>query len=195
MKYILPVIIVIVAILVMIGWFSDISVLKSLHPDWVTMKFTTAASFLLLGLSLGIIDIDKKWSGTGISMLSLLSILLVTIAIVVAFINPSHNFATIGSQDTTIYSIGNNIPSIGTLAAFVFAAFSALAYGVFRSALTAKMLGIVVIIISSIAILGYVYKDPSLYYYSEGVSTAMALHTAILFLIAGIFLSSRKSID
>jgi len=39
-------------VLVMAGWVFDIQILKSILPTWVTMKFATALSFLLSGLTL-----------------------------------------------------------------------------------------------------------------------------------------------
>ena len=38
--------------IVLIGWLFDIPVLKSLHPDLVSMKANTALAFLLAGMSL-----------------------------------------------------------------------------------------------------------------------------------------------
>jgi hypothetical protein len=42
-------IIFLAGIIVVIGWLLDIEVLKSILPYWVTMKFTTAISFILSG--------------------------------------------------------------------------------------------------------------------------------------------------
>ncbi len=38
--------------LVMIGWIFDISILKSILPVWISMKFSTAVCFLLSGITL-----------------------------------------------------------------------------------------------------------------------------------------------
>ncbi|MFA6378419.1 MAG: hypothetical protein WCX16_01375, partial [Candidatus Omnitrophota bacterium] len=39
-------------IAVMVGWFLDIGMLKSILPFWVTMKFSAAVSFLFSGVIL-----------------------------------------------------------------------------------------------------------------------------------------------
>ena len=39
-------------LVVMFGWFLDIPILTSILPQWVTMKFNTALSFFLGGLTL-----------------------------------------------------------------------------------------------------------------------------------------------
>ena len=44
--------IILISCLVMIGWFYDISVLKSVIPGLISMKFNTAICFLLIGLCL-----------------------------------------------------------------------------------------------------------------------------------------------
>ena len=42
--------VIIIGLVVMIGWFIDDDALKRLNPNWVTMKFSTATSFLASGL-------------------------------------------------------------------------------------------------------------------------------------------------
>ena len=41
---------------VLAAWFFDLPVLKSLDPDWATMKPNTALSFLLAGLALWLLS-------------------------------------------------------------------------------------------------------------------------------------------
>lgn len=38
--------------LVLVGWTLDVAALKSLRPDWVSMKPNTAVAFILTGLGL-----------------------------------------------------------------------------------------------------------------------------------------------
>ena len=45
--------------LVLLGWALDWPLVKSLHPDWVTMKANTAFAFLLAGASLRILGADQ----------------------------------------------------------------------------------------------------------------------------------------
>jgi nitric oxide reductase large subunit len=48
------------------------------------------------------------------------------------------------------------------------------------------VIGCIVTLIGIIAVGGYIINMPLLYYLVKGFSTAMALHTAILFVILGI---------
>ena len=49
---ILAIIVIAGGILVTIGWVFNIDVLKSVSPAWVTMKFSTAISFICSGVTL-----------------------------------------------------------------------------------------------------------------------------------------------
>ena len=49
-----------------------------------------------------------------------------------------------------------------------------------------KIIGVIVGLIGGIAVLGYIINAPNLYYYIEGVNSAIACHTAALFIVLGI---------
>ena len=68
-----------VAMLVMIGWFFDIGFFKSVSPSWVTMKFQTAAAFLLSAIILYFIseDFEGRTTMAGI-VLPLASFIIAT---------------------------------------------------------------------------------------------------------------------
>jgi hypothetical protein len=88
--------------------------------------------------------------------------------------------------DKGLYSIMPGVPSLGTL----------LAYGAFVGWLawfdqntgTAKYIGVSLILCGLVAIMGYALNQPVLYFYSK-YSTAMALPTAVLFMMLGVHLT------
>ncbi len=49
-----------------------------------------------------------------------------------------------------------------------------------------KIVGLIVAAIGALAIVGYMIDAPILYYYIEGVNSAIACHTAVLFVLIGI---------
>ena len=51
-------------LIVLIGWIFDIPVLKSISPNFVTMKANTAICFISIGLSLWLLQ--EKWLGNGL---------------------------------------------------------------------------------------------------------------------------------
>ena len=55
-----------------------------------------------------------------------------------------------------------------------------------KSRVKLKIIGLFIAAVGVIAILGYCINTPLLYYYVEGVNSAIALHTAFLFVLLGI---------
>ncbi len=49
-----------------------------------------------------------------------------------------------------------------------------------------KIIGVIVGLIGALAVVGYIFNAPLLYYYIEGVNSAIACHTAALFIVLGI---------
>ena len=47
-------------IIVLIGWIFDIAILKSPHPALITMKANTALCFILIGVSLWLLQFSQK---------------------------------------------------------------------------------------------------------------------------------------
>jgi hypothetical protein len=48
-----------------------------------------------------------------------------------------------------------------------------------------KVFGFIIGIIGAVAVFGYIIDVPLLYYFVEGVNSAIALHTAVLFILLG----------
>jgi len=46
--------------LVLVGWIFDIAVLKSLNPDWISMKANTAVAFMLAGIALWLSQAKRR---------------------------------------------------------------------------------------------------------------------------------------
>ena len=79
-------------------------------------------------------------------------------------------------------------PSVPTMFNFILIAsagiLTTLNPGNLRSKL--KIIGVIVGLIGAMAVIGYIINAPNLYYYIEGVNSAIALHTAALFMVLGI---------
>ena len=45
-----------IGLLVLTGWLLDVAILKSLSPDWISMRANTAVAFVLAGVSLTLLD-------------------------------------------------------------------------------------------------------------------------------------------
>ena len=76
-------------------------------------------------------------------------------------------------------------PSIPTMINFIVFALAGIAtLSGFKKSLARP--GSVILLIGGIAVLGYIFNLPILYYSIAGINTAMALNTAILFILIGI---------
>ncbi|MCB4791523.1 MAG: hypothetical protein LHV68_06505 [Elusimicrobia bacterium] len=181
-------------IAVMLGWVFDISALKSISPAWISMKFSTAFTFFLSGVILYFIakaeegELDNSY--IVISIASLLVILIMG----TMFFSTLLGVHT-GEEDLFIKDTGNLVksvvpgrPSVPTMACFIFIA----AAGIITTFKPEKLkailntIGVIIGSIGLIAIAGYAINQPFFYYYISGVNSAIAVHTAIIFVLLGI---------
>lgn len=206
-KFTLPKILAIITIcvgsVVMAGWFLDIAILKSILPTWVTMKFTTALCFVMGGLLLFSIDRVREPGEKSTTA----EILLPISSIIMAFLMGALLFSVIfqvklGIGDLfvkeapgAVKTTKPGIPSSGTMVSFLAIAIVGLLQLFEGEDLTIKtihFLGWIVALAGGLAIVGYVFDVEVLYYTLEGVSTAMAFHTAILFVFLGLGMIAIK---
>lgn len=181
-------------IAVMLGWSFDIPVLKSLCPDCVSMKFDTAVCFFLSGMTLYFIarasegEIDKAQMGTSITSLILLlimgtlffsNLLGIQTGVEELFFRESHPSAM---------TVIPGRPSMPTMINFILMALAGiltmLNFDRFQPRL--RVIGLIVAASGGLAVIGYCFNIPVFYYYVEGVNAAMAVHTAVLFVLLGI---------
>lgn len=192
----LALLVLLVSIIVMIGWFLDIAVLKSIMPQWATMKFTTALSFGFSGIILlagSAHLVRRSYGAEWILAVSSFVVLLLMSSLIVSVLLGIKT----GIEDLFVREVGDAVlttvpgrPSLGTMLAFIliglfgaFAAFNALKEWAVR------VCGGLVTFLGVVSLVGYAIDAPVLYYAVEDVSTAMAFHTALLFVFLGIGIS------
>ena len=178
---------------VMLGWYFDIGILKSILPVWVTMKFTTALCFSLSGVTLffmvriieGELDLSRL-------MLSLAAFTVLLIMLILLFssllkIRTGMEDFFIKESSAVISMTIPGQPSMGTIVNFILIAVGGLLV-ILNPQRRKKLLltlGWVITLVALTAIVGYIINVPSLYYAFEDISNAMALHTSILFILFG----------
>lgn len=203
-QQILSVVLLVGAMVVIVGWILDIEILKSFYPGLVTMKFSTALSFSISALILFFgINSELRYSDTAKLLLPIL-VLQISLLMGIQFLAAVLGIHTgieslfIAETDTAVFSSGPGIPSVGTMLAFLLVSvIGTLSIIHMENKETIyKLIGLVIMMISVFALIGYVTDFPLLYYYVEGKSTAMSFHTAIyFFLIASIVFSSKHEED
>jgi len=197
---ILATIVIITSIAVMFGWIFNIALLKSILPFWVTMKFSTALSFFFSGLILYFI-IKSKPGGSSqvvlpISALIILLLMGTLLTSVILNVRTGIEDLFVQEEEDAIKTTTPGRPSIGTMVNFILISVAGIVtmFGALHLKRYLTYLGSIVGIIGIIAILGYIFNLPVLYYAVEDFSTAMAFHTALLFILLGVglFLVGRN---
>lgn len=182
-------------VLVIIGWVFDVSWLKSLRTNWVTMKFTTALSFVLSGLILfGFVCRDLKPHRRDLIRIILPAVGLILFVLVTNHLLASLMGVRMGAESLLIveaesapYTVLPGRPSLGTMGGFLLVSLTPIFCFLFESCCRQFLFvtGLILMGLSLPAVLGYLTGIPLFYYYVENFSTAMALHTAVLFLMLG----------
>jgi hypothetical protein len=190
----LSVIVTISGVMVMAGWVLEIEVLKSILPIWVTMKFTTALSFFLSGLILYFVTSTLK-NKSDFSQITLTITTLIILLIMATFMLSIFFNVRTGIEDIFVKELEGAVetitpgrPSIGTIFNFMLVTIIGVLtmYEVKKISVIISAIGLLIFAIGCIAILGYIITVPYLYFLIEGYSTAMAVHTAFLFMLLGV---------
>jgi len=201
---ILATIVIGIGAMVIIGWVFDIQVLKSVSPSFVTMKISTAISFLMCGLIIYLMN-EIKHKNSDFAKMFLVVPMLVIIFFMVTFLISSIYGTRIGIEDMfiketeAIRSVTPGRPSVATITSFIAVVIASLLL-TFRPLKNKSffIIGNIIIATNSLSLIGYASGLSFLYYEIEGWSTAMALHTSIAFVITGtsmIFLSKSNVIQ
>jgi len=196
----LGIIVTLSGLTVMLGWILDINTLKSILPIWVTMKFSTALCFFLSGITLYFIASSQE-KGLGIAQVVLpattLGILLLMATLLISVcigIRTGIEDLFVKEAEGAVKTTTPGRPSVGTMINFILIATTGIFTMLNMTNLKVKLLiiGRIVVVIGGAAMIGYIFNAPVFYYTIEDFSTAMALHTAILFVLSGIGLISLR---
>ena len=191
---VLSLIVIIAGICVIIGWIFDIGFLKSILPSWVSMKFDTAIAFVLSGITLYFIvgaaegEFDKAQVVLSITSLIIILLMGTLFFSSVLKIRTGVEDLFIKEAARTVKTVTPGRPSIPTMFNFILIASAGILtiLNPEKFRLKLKIIGVAVGAIGATAIFGYIINAPILYYFVEGINSAIALHTAGLFVLLGI---------
>ncbi len=177
---------VLLGILVMLGWISNIAVLTTVLPGRIAMKPNTAAGFLFLGAALVLLTWPKKTRGT--------QLLCAASAMIVVFIGLTTAFEYLFHADLQIDQLLFKdlapSPYPGRMAHITALNFCIVGLSVLLVSFSEKRAGLsqALAAISGLsavfAIIGYLYGVPFLYGSIE--YTSMALHTGVGLLVGSL---------
>lgn len=179
-----------IGLLVLLGWMLDIALLKSIYPEYVSMKATTAMGFVMAGIALYLLH-QKSSFRPALLTSRLLAVIMILLGLVV-FLEYMTNLSTglgtwVFSEDA--HAPGTHTPgrmALNTALGFVFVGLALWLAGLKHAfAPTAsQLLGLFVALLSFLPLLGYAFRVDRLY--GIGDYTHMAIHTAVAFLLLGV---------
>jgi hypothetical protein len=190
----LSLIVIIAGVMVIIGWIFDIGILKSISPAWISMKFDTAIAFVLSGISLYFIVRAAEGEFDRAQVVLSITSLIIILLMGTMFFSAIFKIRT-GAEDLfvkeaagTVKTVTPGRPSLATMFNFILIASAGILTTLNPSNLRSKLkiIGVTVGLIGTLAVVGYCLNAPHLYYYIEGVNSAIACHTAALFIVLGI---------
>lgn len=180
-----------IAVVVMAGWILGIEGLKNILPAKISMTFSTALAFFLSGCALYFMARFQK-GGKDLALVILPVVCLIILLLMTSLLASTLMGANIGIENLFVKEplivIPGDVPgrpSVATMINFVMMAIA----GMTTISLKTKcdeilmVVGIVVGLLGFTAVFGYVFDQPLLYFAIAGKSNAMALHTAILFIL------------
>ncbi|MGI0007329.1 MAG: ATP-binding protein [Nitrosotalea sp.] len=200
MAKLLAIIVFGVGIVVTIGWIFNIPILESVLPNMVTMKFSTAVSFICSGVILYFIS--KMQDGKlGIGEIVIAASGMVIFLLMVTLLVSNLTGIYTGVERLFVKEIHNEHtavmgrPSLPTMIDFIMVVlagiFSLSNYVRFKK--LSFWIGLAILVSGGISLIGYAVDLPFLYYYIPGWNSGMALHTSLLFVLSGIALMILKS--
>ncbi len=177
---------------VMAGWIFDIGALKSISPAWVSMKFTTAFAFVISGISLYFMARSREGEFDAAQVALSITSFILAILMGLLFFSAVFGIDT-GIENLFVRDPGGaesvvpGMPSVPTMVNFLLIAAAGIMTIVNPGGVPVKLktTGAAIGLIGALAVTGYIFNAPQLYYYIAGVNSAMALHTALLFVVCG----------
>lgn len=184
-----------IGLTVLLGWHNNIGLLLNINPEWVTMKPSTAFGFQLSGIIFMCIEptlshTSKKCEFCVMlcSCILLSNMWLIGMQGLFRVSLGLEDLIFKESVDQAILSVAPGIPSVGTILLFIIVSSIGICafFNTENFYKRSFKLSIVLVILSVIALVGYVFDVKTLYFYIPKFSTAMAVHTAFCFMILGI---------
>ncbi len=182
-----------VSVGVMADWIYGLRIQEALFPGTITMKFTTALLFFLLGAMLFLIPEHlarrRDVSGVLLPMIVIVSLSILLPMLFAHFIGVETNVNRFFVEETAGKTMTRfpGAPSVGTTAALLLAIVSGISVmqDGHHARWTFMVIGMVIVIIGLLALIGYALSVPWLYYDFEGTSNPIAVQTAALVIAMG----------
>ncbi len=191
---IMSVVLILIGFLVLVGWTFDITILKSLSPNLVTMKANTAICFVLSGVSLWLLQAKRMNSAYSLRTAQISGLIVAAVGVLTLV---EYGFGFNLGIDQLVFRespgavLTSNLGRMAPTTAFNFfiVGVALLLLGK-QHYLSFQLIVLIEGVVAFLAVLGYMYGVTGLYKIPWG--TSMAIHTAVMFLlITGSVLFAR----
>lgn len=180
----------------MAAWWLGLEFLTTFAPGYVTMKFSTALSFFLSGVVLYYLAEAARGEMSGAQVALPISALVILLLMATLFASSLFGVAAgvealfVREDPSAAMTEVPGMPSIATMLDFILIAALAIAVLLRQRVLPwwSWAFGVFIALTGLSPLLGYLLGEPGLYFLMPGVSGAMAVPTAILFVSIGICL-------
>lgn len=182
----------------MFGWLLNIPYLTNASANWIPMKFITALSFSLSGVCLYLMAVKTQVRENFFRLTLLignsLSVFLFMATLFFSYIfkipTGIENLFVQETSPVTIFS-APGLPSLITMIDFTIFSIACILFTSTRpeKSLLIKISGLFITSTGVVAVLGFIFNLPILYFVWPSISTAIAPNTSIVFIILGLGLS------
>lgn len=170
-----------ISCLVITGWFFNIAILKSISPQFISMKFNTAVSFLLTGICM--VLIEKKKNSIAICVLAsiVVGVAVLTLAEYIFLVNLGIDELLWKDVPLSAYTKYPGRPSAFTALNFILIGVSIITicrnkyFGFTWFAVSISFL------VSLVSCISYLFGKPEILIVTS--LTVIALHTSLLFIV------------
>ncbi len=184
------------ALLVLAGWLLDIAVLKSILPDWVSMKPNTALCFLLAGLALWLLQEETPATRAGTARRRLAQVCALAVLLIAALTLAEYLSGRDLHLDQLLFQEppgtvetavpGRMAPNTAFAFFFLGCALLLLDRGPRRGFQPAQLCGLMVAMVGILGLLGYGYGIKRLYGLAAYTPIAPPTALVLLLLAAGV---------
>lgn len=184
-SHIASIFVVFIGLIVLIGWYLDIASFKSVLSGLATMKANTAFSFILSGASLWLLQ-SANQNQLRIHIAHALALLVAVIGLLtlsqdVLGWNLKIDQILFEDKNTGAFAPGRMSPATALSFFLIGCSLFSLKKEANHNKISAQLFATVVVLISLLALIGYIYGVQSLYRVAP--FSSMALHTAFSFLV------------
>lgn len=191
---------IVIGIAVVAGWVFDVATLKSVVPQEVTMKFSTAISFVFSGVILYFVSnhfagkVGNDQIAIPISGLVIFLFMASLLTTSILGIPNGIEQLFVTEDSAAVKTTLPGVPSIPTITNFLLiVVVGMISLNNSYNLRPIRYMGYAILAVGAVSLIGHLSGQPLLYYYVENISTAMAIHTGILFVLIGYALSQLKS--